>query len=210
MRKITAFFVLAILVSFLFISKSHSTTWTVLVSDFVFNPNNLNITVGDTVKWQWVSGIHTTTSLTVPSGALSWDQAITGTSQTFKYPITVAGAYHYKCTPHFPNMVADFTANPVGIISLEGEIPQSFRLEQNYPNPFNPVTDIKFALPSASYVKLTVFNILGQEVEVLVNQQLKAGNYKVDWNASNYPSGVYIYKMVSGDYTDTKKMILIK
>jgi plastocyanin len=210
MKKNNTFFILAAFVLFLFALRANSTTWTVTVRDFQFTPNNFNAVVGDTVKWQWINGSHTTTSLTVPSGAAPWDHAMNVSSQTFKYVITTAGAYHYKCTPHFPSMVADFTVNPNGIISIEGEVPQSFSLKQNYPNPFNPVTDIKFDVPKASFVMLNVMNILGQQVEQLVNEQLQPGSYKVDWNASGFPSGVYIYKMTSGDFTETKRMILIK
>src|SRR4030095_8914380 len=208
MKKINTVFILAVLVLFSF--QIYSTTWTVTVRDFQFTPNNFTALVGDTVKWQWVNGSHTTTSLTVPGGANPWDQAINSSTPTFKYVITTAGNYHYKCTPHFPSMVADFTANPVGITPIGSEVPQSFKIEQNYPNPFNPVTDIKFDVPKASFVKLNVMNILGQEVEQLVNENLQPGSYKVDWNASSFPSGVYIYKMTAGDFTQTKKMILIK
>jgi D-alanyl-D-alanine carboxypeptidase len=97
-----------------------------------------------------------------------------------------------------------------GIVKIGEKIPVKFHLSQNYPNPFNPVTNIKFDLPNATSVKLTVFDILGREVDVLINQYLKPGTYNVDWDASNYPSGVYFYKLITADYTETKKMILIK
>ena len=188
----------------------YSNTWTVQVSNFVFTPNNLNITVGDTIKWQWVNGIHTTTSMTIPVGAATWDAPITSTNQTFFYRVTTAGNYHYKCTPHFPGMEGDFNASPIGIVPIGGPVPQIYRLSQNYPNPFNPVTNIKVEIPKSSFVKLTVYNLLGGEVEVLVNQNLNAGSYSVDWDASKYSSGIYIYKLEAADFTNTKKMILIK
>jgi len=215
MKKTNILFIIALFL-LLFSFKSNAVTFTVLVRDFVFDPSNLpNVHVGDSIKWQWQSGFHTTTSLTIPTGAASWDSPLDPGNQTFIYVVTTVGTYDYKCTPHFPDMVGSFVASPIGITPIQGEVPRSFKLSQNYPNPFNPVTDIKFDIPYSTFAKLTVLNILGQEVEVLVNQQLNAGIYKVDWNASNYPSGVYFYKLdastsLSVTYSDTKKMILIK
>ena len=99
---------------------------------------------------------------------------------------------------------------PVSIQSVVSEIPSQFKLSQNFPNPFNPVTNILFDLPKESFVKLIVYNALGKEVSIFANQDLKAGSYKVDWNASNYPSGVYFYRLEAGVFVETKKMILIK
>ncbi len=101
-----------------------------------------------------------------------------------------------------------------GIVS--DEIPKSFVLRQNYPNPFNPVTTIKFEVPlnkggdRGLSVKLLVYDILGKEAATLLNEQLQPGSYSVDWDASNFPSGVYFYKLEAGDFSQTKKMVLIK
>jgi hypothetical protein len=97
-----------------------------------------------------------------------------------------------------------------GVNNISGSIPKSYNLYQNYPNPFNPSTKIKFDLPKSSSAKLVIYDILGREVAILVNEQLKPGNYNIEWNASNFPSGVYFYKLVAGDYVEVKKMILIK
>lgn len=98
----------------------------------------------------------------------------------------------------------------IGIHNISNEIPEGFLLSQNYPNPFNPVTNIQFSIPKLAYVKLVVFDMLGREVEVLVNENVSAGTYNVDWNSSSYPSGVYFYKMETENFTQTKKMILLK
>ena len=90
------------------------------------------------------------------------------------------------------------------------QIPKEFTLYQNYPNPFNPTTTIKYALPKNGFVTLEVYDILGAKVAQLVNQQQKAGSYKVEFNASKLSSGVYLYKITSGSFSDTKKMLLIK
>ncbi len=94
--------------------------------------------------------------------------------------------------------------------NISTEVPDAFTLSQNYPNPFNPKTIITFELPKTELVSLTVYDELGREIETLVNEQLHAGTYEVDWNASNYPSGVYFYTMRTEGYTETKRMILIK
>jgi hypothetical protein len=106
-----------------------------------------------------------------------------------------------------------------GISQLSVEIPDKFSLYQNYPNPFNPVTKIRFDISgtSAARTLLSVYDLLGREVAVLVKQQLQPGSYEADWDASAYPSGVYYCKLeirqagsASGSFTETKKMVLIK
>jgi photosystem II stability/assembly factor-like uncharacterized protein len=98
----------------------------------------------------------------------------------------------------------------IGIQQISGEVPKGFSLSQNYPNPFNPSTNIQFQLPNSGFVKLTVFDLLGREIETLVNEKLYAGVYNVDWDASRYPSGVYFYKITAKDYLGTRRMVLIK
>ena len=97
-----------------------------------------------------------------------------------------------------------------GIESDNSSLPVDYTLSQNYPNPFNPTTKINFSLPEASNVKLSIYNILGQEVQTLVNEQLSAGNYNVDFNASNLSSGIYFYSLKAGSNVVTKKMTLLK
>jgi hypothetical protein len=90
------------------------------------------------------------------------------------------------------------------------EIPNHYILNQNYPNPFNPTTKIKFGIPKSANVKLTVYDVLGRQVRVLVNQFKQANTYEVDFDGSNLPSGVYFYKLVTDDFTSTKKMLMVK
>jgi hypothetical protein len=101
-------------------------------------------------------------------------------------------------------------ASTVGIQQISGEIPQKFSLEQNYPNPFNPVTNIKFSIPKAGIVKLVVFDAAGRQVSEPVNQQLEAGSYNYDFNAAGLSSGVYFYRIQSGEFSEVKKMMLVK
>ena len=98
----------------------------------------------------------------------------------------------------------------VGIQPAGNVIPAAYSLEQNYPNPFNPETNIKFGIPVSGNVKLAVFDMLGREVVTLINESKTAGNYVVDFDASNLSSGAYFYRIQSGNFTETKKMFLVK
>lgn len=97
-----------------------------------------------------------------------------------------------------------------GIEPISNNIPNQFKLYQNFPNPFNPSTSIKFDVPKDGNVRLAVYDILGKEVKVLVNEFTKAGQYEIMFNASNLSSGTYFYRIETGSFTDVKKMILIK
>jgi photosystem II stability/assembly factor-like uncharacterized protein len=90
------------------------------------------------------------------------------------------------------------------------QIPGNYSLDQNYPNPFNPSTSINYSIAAAGFVKLSVYDALGREIDVLVNEVKHPGNYESVWDASGFNSGVYFYKLQSGEFTQTKKMILIK
>ena len=96
------------------------------------------------------------------------------------------------------------------ILQIGNTVPSSFSLHQNYPNPFNPSTKIKFGIPKGALVKLKIYDILGREVAVLVNEKLTAGIYEYDWNASALPSGVYFYRLEAGEFTESKRMVLVK
>ncbi len=105
--------------------------------------------------------------------------------------------------------------NLVSAGSISTKSPEKYYFFQNYPNPFNPSTKIKFNLPNISEVgaqpvKLVVFDVLGSEIAVIVNEQMIAGTYEAEWDASNYTGGVYFYRITAGDYSETKKMILVK
>lgn len=99
---------------------------------------------------------------------------------------------------------------PTTDIEPADQIPEVYALKQNYPNPFNPSTIISWQLPVASYVELKVYDILGNEVVTLVNENKEAGNYEVMFDASILASGTYIYRLEAGNYVSIKKMSLIK
>src|SRR5690349_17304260 len=116
MKKVTGLFLLILLT---FSLNTYSTTWTVTVQNFMFTPSNLpSVIVGDTIKWEWINGSHTTTSTTIPQGAPTWDSPMNDQSPVFRYIVTVPGTYNYVCTPHAPDMAGSFTANVIGITPL--------------------------------------------------------------------------------------------
>jgi photosystem II stability/assembly factor-like uncharacterized protein len=165
-----------------------------------------------------------------------------GQNQWFIQHTASAGTYRHIAAERIPNFPFDLYAVRTnggishttffveGVKSIEGEVPGTYSLFQNYPNPFNPVTKIRFDIRPYKggqgdvspleggqrrvMVRLAIYDILGREVAILVNQHLQPGTYEVNWSAtggaSDFTSGVYFYKLTVSDYTETKKMILIK
>ncbi|MGE5497621.1 MAG: T9SS type A sorting domain-containing protein, partial [Syntrophothermus sp.] len=121
---------------------------------------------------------------------------------TQKYP---AGEIRGQVLP-----VLLLISQPVTSVDNKKAFPEKYTLEQNYPNPFNPVTTISYTIPKAGRVTIKVFNLLGQETALLVNENQNAGNYKVSFDGSRLPSGTYFYRMEAGDVLLTKKLMILK
>ena len=140
----------------------------------------------------------------------------------YKYDLsTYAGQKIYVAFRYYMNTTVDGlwcnidnvwvgNQSAIGIQQIGNEVPKRFELKQNYPNPFNPVTNIEFSVAKTRDVSLVIYNSLGQLVSTLVNQELKPGTYKYDFNASGLPSGSYFYRLTAGDFVQTNKMILVK
>lgn len=121
--------------------------------------------------------------------------------------VIVSGITHENVAPDY----CTIKYTPLtGTQIINGEIPVNYNLSQNYPNPFNPVTNINFSLPKSGNVKLVVYDVTGNEVSMLVDENLQAGSYKYDFDASKLSSGTYFYKLTAGDFSEVKKMILVK
>jgi plastocyanin len=192
-----------------------------------YSPSSLNVQVGDTIQWKGSFSFHPLSSKAIPAGAASFHNA---TGSVFSYPVTVVGTYNYQCDDHVGlGMIGSFTAGALSGVSSEPSLqPHAFGLGQNYPNPFNPATVISFELPVASNVTLKIYNLIGQEVSEIVNENLAAGSYSKTWNAASMPSGVYFYRMsavpsaqqdlvpangrggLTASFTATKKLIVTK
>jgi len=145
----------------------------------------------------------------------------TGTNTQFQIAGTIGQAASGPSSSGNLSLVAGFWGQvhdtPVSVESPSDDLPATFRLDQNYPNPFNPTTTIRFALPIESMVRLEIFNIIGQKVRVLLNVEtsLSAGWHVVQWNGlddASRPaaSGIYLYRLHTSKFVETKRMILIK
>jgi hypothetical protein len=111
---------------------------------------------------------------------------------------------------HLDGCIINDTIYGTTSVNIEEELPEDFILSQNYPNPFNPTTRIEFILPSSDFVRVEIYNTLGEVVETLIKAELSPGKYSVDWNAANQPSGIYFYQLKAGSFTKTMKCILMK
>jgi len=111
---------------------------------------------------------------------------------------------------HNEDFMAVKYSQTVGVAQVSSHIPERFSLSQNYPNPFNPVTNIEFRIAESGFVSLKIFDLLGKEVTTLVSSNLTPGFYKYDFDASGLPSGVYFYQLSAGDFTETKKLTVVK
>jgi len=128
--------------------------------------------------------------------------------------VTFMKSYIYKVYAFTPDTISDYSDTSGAIITdvetNEDLTPKDYMLYQNYPNPFNPATKIKYALPEQSKVKLIIYNTIGEMVDILVNEIQSDGYYEVAFNASNLPSGIYLYRLTANENIQVKKMILIK
>jgi hypothetical protein len=127
-------------------------------------------------------------------------------SYLFKDNNVSSGTYSYR----LKQIDFDGSFNYSNIIQVSVHTPLHFSLSQNYPNPFNPATKIKFSVPEDGNAKITVYNSIGQRIAQLINRFVKAGSYEINFDASDLPSGVYIYQLQTGSFMDTKKMILLR
>ncbi|MGA2625031.1 MAG: T9SS type A sorting domain-containing protein [Bacteroidota bacterium] len=180
------------------------------------------------LKWSTVSETNTmgfyverSSSKTGPFTAVSSLIAGAGTSlEQHNYSYTdnsvSSGTYYYRLHEVDKNGAGSYssvitvTVSGVSGVGDKRPLPTEFALQQNYPNPFNPMTVVSYQLPVGSYVTLKVYNMLGQEVATLVNGMQEAGYKSVELDASNMPSGLYIYRLTAGTYTSVRKMVLIK
>lgn len=116
------------------------------------------------------------------------------------------GKYYYR----LKQVDFDGSYEYSNVIEVEGRVLNSYQLYQNYPNPFNPITTINYSIPNSSFVQLIVYNSIGQEIAILANEIIEAGNHNIDFDATNLPSGIYFYQLQAGSFVETKKMVLMK
>lgn len=209
-------FSLLVLIHLCLFANGFATIKTITVQNYSFSPANTAAFVGDTIKFQWVNGSHTSTcngnsGSILPAGATPWNVTMGNSSSTFMYILTTAGSYKFVCIPHSASMTGNLAVTmPTGINTITSAAPVNYSLSQNFPNPFNPETKINFNIVRAGAVKLSVYNLAGEEVSSLVNESLNAGSYSVSFNGLNLSSGVYFYRLQAEGYSEIKKMTLVK
>ncbi len=186
-------------------------TWTALSQNFVAYMNQIQF-VSDNTGWaicQLASPPYDTRLYYTPNGGTNFMQL--QSLENFKpNSVSFIDAYiGYVCGDS--GVVLKTTNGGLTFTNTTASnLPEKFSLSQNYPNPFNPNTVIKFQVASSKFVKLIIYDVLGREVATLVNQQMQPGSYSVEWNGTNFPSGIYFYKLTAGDFIQSKKMVLIK
>jgi len=180
----------------------HATTYTVQVSNFAFSPSSLpNVLVGDTIKWVWVSGSHTTTSVSVPNGAATWDSPMNSSSTTFSYPITVAGTYTYKCSMH-ASMTGTITATATSGIESLSALGFSLSL---YPNPVAEQTTVSIQSNEATRGEIRLYDMLGKMV-LTRTVELSPGKNDYSLALEEFQKGLYLIELV----TDGKQVLTAK
>jgi len=155
----------------------------------------------------WIGGGVNEPNYETTNAGVSWNLAGWGIAMNRMRFLSDTLAYAVGQT------VYKYTSEPIGIQPISTEIPKQFSLYQNYPNPFNPETKIRFEIPpfaKGGFIQLIIYNALGQEITTIVNEHLIAGIYEVNWNASDYPSGIYFYSLSTENFTETKKLVLLK
>lgn len=156
-----------------------------------------------------------------PRGVMLWQMTYNGPVDSTDVPTSIfrnntgvyVTGYSIGANHTYDFLTIKYLDNPTGIHNPTANIPDVYSLEQNYPNPFNPSTIIRYGIPANQEdvtTKLVIFNSLGQEVTTLVNSKLSPGVYEAVWDARNSASGIYYYKLTSGSFVDTKKMVLVK
>lgn len=205
-----------IIVATLFLGQKvfSQTVYDVTVSNFSFNPSQLKINVGDIVRWTNAGGLH---SVVADDGSFT-SGAVSSSAWVFEHTFNSVGTNPYYCAQHGgPGGVG-----MSGVITVENATDvkdnnfsiYQFELKQNFPNPFNPSTNIEFTIGSKQIVSLKVFDVLGNEVATLVNEEKPAGSYEMEFKSSvgslQLASGIYFYSIKTNSFTQTKKMILLK
>ena len=177
--------------------------------DTTINPGSnleLSVSVGGTAnQYQWIKDGEEILDADSSSYTISSADSADAGSYVCRITNTIAANLTLFTRPFHVTV-----SGSVGVKDYAASNPQAFVLYQNYPNPFNPSTIINFTIPKTSFVTIKVYDNLGEEIATLVNESMPIGNYEIKFDVSNLSSGVYFYRMISGSYAETKKMLLLR
>lgn len=165
-----------------------------LYPEFVYQANNNGLDSGISLRRSFLDSLAVTMGLTGDSVRCTWRASVINGLDTLSTT----------------NNTVNIRRTSVGISQISSSIPELFALYNNYPNPFNPKTIIKFDISKNAFVKLKIFNMLGEELSTLVSQDLNAGSYSVDFDGAGLSSGIYFYRIEAQDFSQTKRMVLTK
>ncbi|GAB4325249.1 MAG: hypothetical protein Kow0074_18800 [Candidatus Zixiibacteriota bacterium] len=189
------------------------------VANFAFSPRNVTIQEGDVVRWEWISGSHTTTSGSGCSSDGLWNEPISSSNRSYERQFNDAGTFPYFCIPHCGSGMTGVITVEMNTGVLDGDaastVPGVFALQQNYPNPFNSATVIRYTLERDATVRLEVFDVLGRIIATIVDGPQALGVHEAVWNGMNdngdaVASGIYFYRLeVNGDIL-SRKMTMLK
>ncbi len=194
------------LLSILFLN-TYAIIHVVQVSNFQFSPNALNVNVGDTIRWTWVNGTHTTTSGIFPNGAASWNSPISASLTVFDYKVTVEGNYSYICVPHEGmSMIATFTASGTTGIAASGQLNPTTL----FPNPFISELFIEQGNEQPEYTQISISDILGKQIKSISIESLSVVSIsKRRIDVGELPKGIY-FVTLKGNGVKAKTIRLIK
>jgi ligand-binding sensor domain-containing protein len=187
-----------------FLSTNNGTSWTAVNIGLT----NINVNEFAVSGMNLFAGTDGGVFLSTNNGT-SWTAVNTGLTNSYVYAFAVSGTNLFAGTDScvWRRPLSEMITS---VERLSTELPTHFSLDQNFPNPFNPGTVISYSLPTASNVKITIYNTIGQTVQTLENGFKNAGNYSVNFNTVILPSGIYIYRIEAGQFSQIKKMILLK
>lgn len=206
MKRLAITLTVSIILCFLFLFQNgFSTVWIIQTSNYQFTPSELpEVQLGDTIRWVWIEGAHTTTSTMIPLGAQQWDAPLSISSQSYDYVPTISGKYNYQCTPHVSfGMVGNFTVmDPTGVPLFDFK-----EIVKTYPNPFMNSTTIEYSLTKPGSVNITFFNQFGKQVDMIKKLQ-EEGIQKVVWSPENLAGGVYYFRLEAEGQVVVRKLML--
>lgn len=218
LRVSTVALIVTSLTLIFYFAPANATIRSVSVSNNQFSPSTISINHGDTVRWIRQPGSTSHTSTSDPLSPKEWDSGTLQISVPFDVQFTASdgnGPFTYHCGFH-ATMKGTITVQTMSVeLEQSGSLPSTFALDQNYPNPFNPATAIRFTIDRTAEVNFSVYNILGEQVESNDFGLLSPGTYTISWDSNSarrgpLPSGVYFYRLRSGEQLQTRKMVLLK
>ena len=199
---------------------AHATVHNITVGNNFFSPLGTTVEFGDSVRWTWNGGINHTIAADI-SSPKQWNSGtISDPGFEFLLQFTSGdglGPFPYQCLNHLGLMVDTIFVTVATDINdeLPQGLPNSYSLSQNYPNPFNLSTTIRYTIPARSTVTIAIYNIMGQKVNTIVDETKRAGSHIVYWDGTDkagkvVSSGVYFYRLIAGEFIESKRMMLIK